>query len=172
MMIPLDLSATNGIIWVSICAAIPHTCTMSTISFTAECLAEMSYREMQQLCKQNSLKASGKGADLKARLEDFLREERMLEDVVGAGKDALSDVSNNADSPSNAEKNTMRSAHQPVVCVSGLEAEPEQSDLVAVDEEQTPSPRSLEVTSLPPTRTRTTWWVSILACRVPFFPPV
>ena len=139
---------------------------------------------MQQLCKQNSLKASGKGADLKARLEDFLREEdvvasKMLdlfdngfEDVVGAGKDALSDVSNNADSPSNAEKNTMRSAHQPVVCVSGLEAEPEQSDLVAVDEEQTPSPRSLEVTSLPPTRTRTTWWVSILACRVPFFPPV
>ena len=122
---------------------------------------------MQQLCKQNSLKASGKGADLKARLEDFLREERMLEDVVGAGKDALSDVSNNADSPSNAEKKAA-----PVVCVSGLEAEPEQSDLVAVDEEQTPSPRSLEVTSHPPTRTRTTWWVSILACRVPFFSPV
>ena len=87
---------------------------MSTISFTAECLATMSYREMQQLCKQNSLKASGTGADLKARLEDFLREERMLdklEDVVGAGKDALSDVSNNADSPSNAEKTTTRSAH-------------------------------------------------------------
>lgn len=42
------------------------------IDFTAESLAGLSYREMQKLCKENSLKASGKGAELKERLQGLL----------------------------------------------------------------------------------------------------
>ena len=71
---------------------------MSDPTFTAGSLATMSYREMQQLCKDHSLKASGKSGDLKERLEALL-----TESSAAALAEPLADTTNK-ESPTKIEK--------------------------------------------------------------------
>jgi hypothetical protein len=116
---------------------------MSAVTFTTTELDTMSYRDMQGACKSSGLKATGKGDELRQRLSALL-------------STVLSDSTNNSPQKAAAAACAPTEAALSVEAAEGSAVDAMDAT-EAADEEQTPSPRPLDVVSQPTTRVHTVW---------------